>query len=69
MENENRITHRFVNDGKRDVGISINGQQFLLMPEEGYRALGLTYEQAQEAIKTLGELMFVLANSLPKDRK
>jgi hypothetical protein len=39
-------------DGREDVMIKVGGQPFLVMPQEGYRAAGMTSDQAK---KLMGE--------------
>lgn len=59
---KNRMTTCETADGRQDVGIKINGHVFLTMPQEGYQALGLSYEQAKEAATNISALILATAN-------
>lgn len=65
----NKMTKTEIADGKQDVGIKVNGHVLIHMPEEGYKSLGITYEQARGFVAGIGELIFALAEQTHEDSK
>jgi hypothetical protein len=66
MENteaKTEITHRHIDDGREDCGISINGLRLLTIHEEGRKLVGMSYEDAQELVKAIGVMIGEAAKS------
>jgi hypothetical protein len=61
-----KITYTNVDDGKNDVNIKVNGELLIHIPEAGYRAVGLSFDQAKEFAKATSELIMACADLAAK---
>lgn len=55
---------RTIDDGREDVKVSLNGHLLITIHEEGYKASGLTFDQAKEFGTNLVNLIAMTANVL-----
>lgn len=52
-----------VNDGREDAFLSVNGERFITIHQEGYTKMGMTYDQAKEFVTSLAELFLTCGSA------
>ena len=52
-----------IDDGREDAVVSVNGERFITIHQEGYKKMGMTYDQAREFVIGLTDL-FVISGTL-----
>lgn len=55
-----------VDDGREDVFLAVNGECFITVHEEGYKKMGMTYEQAKEFVTGLADLFLACGATVSK---
>lgn len=63
-----KIKTNEIDDGREDAVIAIGGTRLITIHQEGYRELGLTYEQAKGFVMNLGKLLVAAGNGLSMDQ-
>jgi len=53
-----------IDDGKKDCMIQYQGKTVMLMTEDGYTAIGLSYEQAKNVTVLLSTILAEIVNGL-----